>query len=405
MRTFFRAQVLGIPGCRRLLYTLLAAPFLMLLFARYAYRSWLPVQSVLMIIASLGVTLSSEILHFLTIDEIKSGSFDILLISPIRPLRLVLAKLLAPVAFALGLTFVFLLANNLLAPTGMFTAWLFSAGTVLLLVFGAVFSALLEFICLLFIRRDNTNLHFFIIFFCLFVVIGLFLLAEAGYGVPAAVLSLTLLAVPLFLSCRLLEKRCIIYTGSRGVPLPRLFPGKKLAPAGAFFRKNLSAIRCHRHIAVKFVLPVLFPILGGIASCFSETPLSGVFMTALFTGILSNACVYFVYYSALYENQNKMDEILSLLRIGPLRRILEKAVCAGTVCTVLCVPVFFLVMCFHPISLYALPVIIACGFLSALLCSALSVRIRSFRGENLYKTLFSVICLGMLVAGGLLAAI
>ena len=405
MRTFFRAQVLGIPGCRRLLVTLLAAPFLMLLFARFAYRSWLPVQSVLMIIACLGVTLSSEILHFLTIDEIKSGSFDILLISPIRPLRLVLAKLLAPVAFALALTFAFLLANNLLAPTGMFTAWPFSAGTVLLLVFGAVFSALLEFICLLFIRRDNTNLHFFIIFFCLFVIAGLFLLAEIGYGVLSAVLSAVLLAVPLFLACRLLEKRCIVYTGSRGVPLPRLFPDRKLEQAGAFFRKNLSAIRCHRHIAAKLVFPVLLPVLGAVASFFSENPLSGVFMTALFTGILTNACVYFVYYSALYENRGGMDEILSLLRVGPLRRILEKAACGGIVSAALCVPVFLLVICFFPLRWTALPVLVLCGFLAALLCSVLSARVRSFRGENLYKTLFSGICLVLLVAGGLLAGV
>ena len=405
MRTFFRAQVLSIPGCRRLLVTLLAAPFLMLLFARFAYRSWLPVRTVLMIIACLGVTLSSEILHFLTIDEIKSGSFDILLISPIRPLRLVLAKLLAPVAFALALTFAFLLANNLLAPTGMFTAWPFSAGTVLLLVFGAVFSALLEFICLLFIRRDNTNLHFFIIFFCLFVIAGLFLLAETGYGVLSAVLSAVLLAVPLFLACRLLEKRCIVYTGSRGVPLPRLFPDQKLEQAGAFFRKNLSAIRCHRHIATKLVFPVLLPVLGAVASFFSENPLSGVFMTALFTGILTNACVYFVYYSALYENRGGMDEILSLLRVGPLRRILEKAACGGMVSAALCVPVFLLVLCFFPLRWTALPVMILCGFIAALLCSVLSAWVRSFRGENLYKTLFSGICLVLLVAGGLLAGV
>ena len=40
--------------------TLLAAPALMLLLSYYSYRSWLPVQYVLTIIAALGSTLSSE---------------------------------------------------------------------------------------------------------------------------------------------------------------------------------------------------------------------------------------------------------------------------------------------------------------------------------------------------------
>ena len=76
-----------------------------------------------------------------------------------------------------------------------------------------------------------------------------------------------------------------------------------------------------------------------------------------------------------------------------------------TVSAALCVPVFLLVICFFPLRWTALPVMIGYGFIAALLCSVLSARVRSFRGENLYKTLFSGVCLVLLAAGGLLAGV
>ena len=47
----------------------------------------------------------------------------------------------------------------------------------------------------------------------------------------------------------------------------------------------------------------------------------------------------------------------------------------------------------------------ACGLFFLALLSPSCGTVRSFRGENLYKTLFSGICLVLLVAGGLLAGV
>ena len=402
MRYIVRSQVHCIPGSRRLLYTLLAAPALLLLLSYYTYRSWLPAQYVLTILAALGSTLSSEILHYLTIDEIKDGIFDIILISPISRIRLIVSKLLVPVGIALGITFSFLLLNNLLSARWAFIPWQFSVSSFLLPVFGAVFSALLELLCLLLLRRANTNIHFFILTGCVALMTGLFWLVCENHTFLYAAVSLLLLAAAFWWVYTLLKKRYMVLSGSRHYPLENLFGEGRVSLPGALIRKNLSVIRCHKHFAAKMLFPVFLPLLAGIIARLQGTAVSGLLLMLLFAGIIINADIYLVYYSALYENRNKMDEILSLCHVGSFQRILEKAVSAGVIGSLFCTLIFgllALVDLFNPVLL--LITICSC-FLSALLCSAFACRIRSFKAENMQKIIISVLCIGLQVLGVLI---
>ena len=97
MQVFIRTQLLGIRKSKRLMGTLLFAPLLLLFCSYNASNSWIPAEYLMALFAGLISMLSGEILHWLTVDEIKDGIFDIILISPVSRLRILFGKLFVPV--------------------------------------------------------------------------------------------------------------------------------------------------------------------------------------------------------------------------------------------------------------------------------------------------------------------
>ncbi len=390
MTFFIHTQLYGIGTSKRLLCTLLFAPALLLFCSYYAVNSWIDGRLVLALFAALTAMLSSEILHWLTIDEIKDGLFDIVLISPIPRFQILLNKIIVPTICGITLAVISLWINNFLSSYYRFVNWDFSFATCSFLLFAAVFSALLEFISLLIIRGNNTNIHSVLLAVGLFPMLWIYdLISKNILLFYVVIIILTLLAVGI--SFILLKRRHQVSMNGSGYCFPGLFGNSKTSVFGAFLRKNLSMIRYGRFTLLQFVIaaavPILFVAIADVRSFLSVNTI-----TVLLLSAIPSVCnIYFVFYSSLFENRNKVNEILQIQNVTALKMIIEKAVSAGIISSLLCSVSIAAISLFYICDAFLLPLTAVNCFISAIICSFYSQKIDSFKAENIHKSVISFI--------------
>lgn len=390
MNTIIYTQLLGIWKSKRLLVTILFAPAFLLFCSYYAINSWLPVELVLAMFAALVSMLSSEILHWLTIDEIKDGLFDIILVSPFPRFIMLLSKVIFPIVCGTTLSVVSLIINNFLFSYGHFSYWNFSFASFVFLFFVATFSALLEFISLLIIRKRDMNIHFFLLSGSIFLMIWVYNLISKNLVLfYFAIIFLVILSI--FSALFLMSRRYQIIMKGSEYFFSTLYGDNKISMFGAFFRKNFSIIRCRKAIFIQSVIAVMSPMLLGEFEHTQDLPYIDLIVALLLAAIPSVINIYIVFYSTLSENRNKVNEILQIQNVTATKRGLEKAASAGIISSVLCILSFLLSMFFYEYDLYIIVLTIINCFISAIICSFYSRRISSFRLENIHKTVISLI--------------
>lgn len=338
--------------------------------------------------------LSAEILHWLTVDEIRDGIFDIL-IGSVSRLRVLFAKLFVPVIVGFGLAFLSLLLNNLLAKYYSFTYWMFSLNSICFLLFAAVLFALMEFITLLMMRKNNTNIHFFMLLFGAAFMSGAYSLIING--------AIWIFYILLILLPFLFANLCIVLLKSRhqvllrraSYPFLKLYGERNISMWDAYFRKNISAIRLHNHalwhVAIACAMPILAAVFTASQMLF---PKEWALIIAL-SVIPGTVNTYLIFYSSLYENRNKLQELFQVKGISLRQRVLEKAVSAAVLSWVFCT-LSFLVIRF--VSAYRFVILFATmgsSLFSAMICAVCFCKVRSFKGENMVKVLISLISISL----------
>lgn len=390
-----KTQLIGIIRSKKLVCTLLFAPVIFLFCSFNADNANFSASYVLILFAGLIAMLSSEILHWLTIDEIKDGIFDIMLISPLPKWRLLISKLFVPAATGAGMAFFTLFLNNLLAMYFHFAVWQFSAWTTVLLLFSACFFAVLEFITLLITRKRNTNLHFFLLALGACATMGLFYLIELhAYYVFIAIITV-LLASGVYALFRLLKSNQRIISDKQRYAFPNLYSAANLSPLRALFGKNLSVLRLYRFSALQLVTAALAPVIVACLAFLQPNLPFDIFLIFSFAAIPCVSNIYLVFYSFLYENRSKANDMLRIIGVTPIGSIAEKAVAAWIVSCALCVGCCMATSLFRPLSIRSLLLMLASNFVSSLICGILSFKVNSFKGENIYKALISVIVLAV----------
>ncbi len=390
MLYFLKNQLHGIAKSKKLVGTLLFAPALMLFCSYYADKSIFPVQYTLILFAGLISMLSSEILHWLTIDEIKDGIFDVLLISPLSRSRLLIYKLFVPVITGASLAFLSLIINNILAKYYPFAVWEFTLTTNLLMLFGAVFFGLLEFITLLIMREKNTNIHFFLLAIGAFAMMGLFYLIQIKAFIIFALISLFMLSVGFTAALILLKRKHQVLFNKSGYAFLRLYGDKRLSVLSALVRKNISILRLYKHSLLQLVVATCVPALVGCIALLWQYLYLKPIMILAFAAVPSVVNIYLIFYSSLYENRSKVTDILSINGMGAFHRIAEKALSAWFVSCVLCTVSFFTASFFFALSPVTLLGMLGVNLVSASICSMCFYKITSFKGENIYKALISL---------------
>lgn len=395
MQVFIRTQLLGIRKSKRLMGTLLFAPLLLLFCSYNASNSWIPAEYLMALFAGLISMLSGEILHWLTVDEIKDGIFDIILISPVSRLRILFGKLFVPVVSVVLFSFGSLMANNFLAQFYRYTLWKFSIGTSALLIFGALFAALLEFVVLLIMRKNNINIHFLLLAGGLMAMLGAFYLWSNGLFLS---FFLALLLCPAFLagfSLILLEKRHQFSLKKSNYALTRLFGENRISIYGAFFRKNLSETRLHSHAILQTIIALVAPILAGFAAHYQKYFPAELVVSVALSAIPAVVNIYLVYYSSLRENRSKLDEVFQAMKISAFYRVCEKSISAGIVSTILCLIAFPVINTTCRLSCGLMIATICNNFVSAFVWGVCFSKVQSFKGENGCKVLISVISIAL----------
>lgn len=394
MRFFIRTQLYGIRKSKRLLGTLLFSPALLLFCSYYAPNSQIPTQLVLAMFAALLSILSSEILHWLMIDEIKDGLFDIILISPASRLGVLFGKLFVPIVGSSTLTIASLLVNNYLSQFSHFVHWDFSLASCSFLLFAAIFSALLEFVSLLIIRRRNTNIHFVLLAGSIFLMLLVYdLISKSLMLFYIIIISLLLLAISLTLF--LLRMRYQVSMNRNDYCFPYLIGDGKITIFGALFRKNISTFRYSKYALLQLLISTISPILvGALANLQNFFPVNAVVILSL-SVIPSVTNIYIVFYSSLFENRNKVSEVLQVQNYTVLKRIFEKATSATIISCALSTVSFFVINAFCACSIYLLLFTIINCFVSAVISSLYSHRIHSFKAENIHKSVISLISIAL----------
>lgn len=177
--------------------------------------------------------------------------------------------------------------------------------------------------------------------------------------------------------------------------LPCLFGNSKCSTFGAFFRKNLSMIRHGKFTLLQFVLAMVSPVLFGIVANSLESMPIVIIEVLLLSAIPSVTNIYFIFYSSLFENRNKVNEILQIRNFSFAKRVTEKAVSAGIVSSVLCTVSFFIITIFFTSNFVLLLLTIINCFISSILCSFYSCNIHSFKAENVHKSVISFISIAL----------
>lgn len=390
MKALIFAQLIGIRQSKKLFFTFMVAPLLLLFCSYHASSSWMSSEYVLAMFAILNAMLSSEIMHWLTIDEIKDGLFDIILLSPLSKGEILLGKLCIPFLGGIAFSFGSLVINNVLAKWFPFVLWQFTIGTSILLLFSCVADCLVEFIVLMVLRRKNTNIHFFVIAIgMLFSLWMYYILENSLLWFVFLTISITLFLVLLAVRC-LNQKSQIILSKNR-VFFQKLYSQSPTTPLGGMVRNNLSVLRLHRHSVLHLCLAMLSPVV--IALFCSRTPeiLSEAFITMVMAAIAASVNTYLVYYALLYENRQGIWSVLRVAGCTVGFRFLEKTLFAGVLSSLLSVVSFCGITIIQgELNMTIAVLTVVNCFLSALFTSACFFKVNSFKTENIAKIIISM---------------
>lgn len=404
MNALIFAQLIGIRQSKKLFLPFLAAPLLLLFCSYHAAGSWMRPEYVLAVFAILNALLSSEITHCLTIDEIKDGLFDLILLSPLSNGKLLLGKLCIPFSLGAAVSFGSLLLNNLLSFWFPFVPWQFDPATSVLLLFSSAAGCLTELIILMVLRRKNTNLHFFVITGGMLFSLGMYALLQISvywfvFSAGLMLLFLTLLAL------RCLKQKSRITFSKKRIRFQSLYTHAPATPLGGMVRNNLSVFRLHRHSLLHLAIAVLSPVV--IAFFLRQTPDAAceAFLTIAMASIAASVNIYLIYYAFLSENRSGIHDILQAAGYSCAFRILEKTITAGALSSVLSAFSFWAIACIHGYvgGSIVLLTMLNC-FLSAMMTSVFFSGVHTFKSETAAKTIISLLSVLLQIGGLFLAA-
>ncbi len=390
MKALIFAQLIGIRQSKKLFFTFAVAPLLLLFCSYHATDSWMGPKYVLAMFAVLNAMLSSEIMHWLTIDEIKDGLFDIILLSPLSKEEILLGKLCIPSLGGVAFSFGSLVLNNILTMWFPFARWQFTIGTSLLLLFSCIASCLVEFIVLMVLRRKNTNIHFFVIAIgMLFSLWMYYLLENSFHWFLFLTISTTFLLALLALQC--VNQKSQMIRAKNEILLQRLYSKSPTTPLGGMVRNNLSVLRLHRYSFLHLCTAMLSPIV--IAFFCNRTPEipSEAAITAGMASIAATVNIYLVYYALLYENRQGIWNILRVAGCTARFRFLEKTLSAGVLSSLLSVVSFCGIAIIHGEVHVKIAVLTVMNcFLSAIFTSACFCKVNTFKTQNIAKIIISI---------------
>lgn len=390
MKALIFAQLIGIRQSKKLFFTFAVAPLLLLFCSYHATNSWMSPEYILAMFAILNAMLSGEIMHWLTIDEIKDGLFDIILLSPLSKGEILLGKLCVP--FLGGITFSFgsLVINNILSKWFPFARWQFTIGTSLLLLFSCIAACLVEFIVLMVLRRKNTNIHFFVIAIgMLFSLWMYYLLEKSLYWFIFLSISITFFLALLAVQC--VNQKSRMMPAKNRVFIQMLYSSPPATPLGGMVRNNLSVLRLHRYSLLHLCIAMLCPIV--IAFFCSKIPKfpSEAVITTVMASIAASVNIYLVYYALLYENRQGIWSILQAAGYTARFRLWEKTLSAGVLSSLLSMVSFFgiTIMRGEGNIKIAVLTVVNC-FLSAIFASACFYKVNTFKTEIIAKIIISI---------------
>lgn len=405
MKALIFAQLLGIRQSKKLFFTFAVAPVLLLFCSYHAGDSWMGPKYVLAMFAILNAMLSGEIMHCLTIDEIKDGLFDIILLSPLSKGEILLGKLCVPFLGGAVFSFGSLVMNNVLSKWIPLVPWEFTVGTSLLLLFSCIAACLVEFIILMVLRRKNTNIHFFVIAGGMLFSLWMYHLLEHSLWLFVALgVSITFLLALLAVWCAS-QKSQIILAKSR-VFFPTLYAKTPTTPLGGMVRNNLSVLRLHRYSFLHLCAAALSPIVIAFFSSGIPENLREAVLAAVMASVAATVNIYLVYYALLYENRSGIWDVLQVAGCSAGFRIVEKSLSAGSLSALLSVVSFCGITIIQgKVNIKIAVLTVMNCFLSAVCTSVCFYRVRTFHTEHFAKIIISMSSILLQIGMLFLAAI
>ena len=395
MRYLIFSQLRLIRGNYRLLLSLLVCPVYLVGVTYFADSSWLTIEQLSAFLPAVIALLSGEVLYWITIDEIHCGTFEIILLSRRTAIEIIAIKAAVPTLIGFGFSLGSVVLNNALAPALSGRMLSCSPSLALFLLFVSALSCLLELISLLLARKQNINLHFYILIAVLLSSVLVFELISAQSMFLSVAIYLCILAVATIYSTYIIHLRHkVIQKKRRWQYFPNLFPPKKIGVFGALCRKDFSSIRGIKHLIGQLLICTLLPI--AVAYGLTDYGHDLNWIVGLSMAIIpSVCCISIVYPACLNDNMSNISVLLNIRRISMIQSALSKTIVAGSLAS-LCACVSMLpLLLFNMVD--GIIELSICTFLTNYLSAAISYmcckKTNSSKSEHITKSALSLICI------------
>ena len=394
MNSLIYAQIKQINHSKFLLVELMISPLVLLFFSYNCNNSWLLSPSCMVLMgAALIATLSSEILHIVTVDEMKNGTFDIILISQIKPIEIIVGKIVLSVTTTTLIAFVSIIINNILSFNYKFHMINIRCEVIILVLTVALFCGLAELISLLLCRRQNKVVHSYILVAgILFALVFIYLMDRELHTILAVLNVMVFLFEILIILC-LLGKKYQVFKSERML-FASIFNKGNNIQLEIFIKKNILALRLQNNALLKIIIVILLPIIGAIL-CYYNKNISGESVFALSVASMQTFFVVcLILNTYICENSNNIGEVLQVAGKKSGYRIFEKCLTVTFVtsivalCDYICINVFLV-----NISIACILYTILNNFIISLICANCCKNVRQYKYVEQFKLVISVICI------------
>ena len=396
LKSLIYAQAKQIGKSKFLVIELFFSP-LLFLFISYNRNNSLTFSS--QVVISFGIlllaTLGSEILNLITVDEIKDGIFDIILISTTNKVKILFGKIVIPVLGVLSIICISILLNNALTLKYHFEIIKLDLNMMYLILMTTLFSCFLEFISLLYLRRRDKAIHAYVIWLgMIFSAIFLFLSYKKMY-ILFYVFSLFIIISEMVVILILLTRKYQLVK-TRRLYFSSIFDDYDKWGISLFIRKNISALRLGNKAIGKLFIATILPVLGAIL-CKNNETISNEFVFLLsVTSVQVFFVTYFILFTNICENRNNIKEILLVAQKGRYHGVIEKSISSGFILTLICLVNYIIInILLYKINIGCILYTTLNNFLSAIVCSICFRNVNQYRYVEQLKIFISVLCIAM----------
>lgn len=310
---FIRKEFKEIFACKKLLVYLLIAVFYQTILNMIANTPIIPLEKLLFYFTFINASLAIEIVYVTMSEEIKKGTFDIILLSKLSKYKIIILKCFVPVMLTFVVSMFGIIINNLLAQfiNKMITITYVNMSNIFFVILAVIAGSL--FGMFIIIKRNETNNNFLTLSIAINSICFMFLFylsnrTNVMFGIVFACILIIIIWRKLLHS---LAKRNNTYFVKHS---SISFSSKDITINRCIWKRDI--IRLFKRKLVFGKIAILSLLLFFVCMQNSVSFVSEIYI-ALILLFINTVCVLDIYYDTMKEEKySNMEEIILMSKIS-----------------------------------------------------------------------------------------